>query len=206
MKQSIVLKLFIVLVGVAAVGGAAFVGFRHANEVRGESGAVQAPATRATTVVPTRADASEAAHFLLQLRPEDVTQYTDPAYGFTFSYPRAFERSTSTADGTALVYVAHPTLPLAITIEVSPLVKQVPQVEELKALSADYDQEAPEGVDSNVQAWIDERAVPGAAHRGQMWFARQGFLYQVVLEAPDTDLLESWMHEFLYDNLSFFPR
>jgi hypothetical protein len=36
-----------------------------------------------------------------------------------------------------------------------------------------------------------------------MWFARQGFLYQVVMQAPDTTLLESWMHEFLYEDLAF---
>ena len=182
------------------VGGAVFVGFRHASDVRGE----------VTPTISPPLDSSPgggvAAHFLLRLSPEDVTQYTDPAYGFTFSYPRAFERSTSTADGTAVVYVAHPTLPLAITIEVSPLGQHVQQVEELTALSADYDQEAPEGVDSNVQAWIDESAVPELPHRGHMWFARQGFLYQVVMEAPDTALLESWMHEFLYDNLTFLPR
>ena len=200
MRQATLLKVFIFLVGVAVVGGGVFWGFKHTREVRGE----------VTPTISPPLDSSPgggvAAHFLLQLSPEDVTQYTDPAYGFTFSYPRAFERSTSTADGTALVYVAHPTLPLAITIEVSPLVQHVQQVEELTALSADYDQEAPDGVDSNVQAWIDESAVPGAAHRGQMWFARQGFLYQVVMEAPDTDLLESWMHEFLYDNLTFSPQ
>src|SRR6266850_2770698 len=73
MKQSILLKLCIVLVGTAAISGGVFVGFRHANEVRGESGAVQAPATRATTAVPTLADASEAAHMsTAHPREEDV--------------------------------------------------------------------------------------------------------------------------------------
>jgi hypothetical protein len=41
-------------------------------------------------------------------------------------------------------------------------------MDELKALSADYDQVAPAGVDSNVQAWIDESPVPKVPPRGQM--------------------------------------
>jgi hypothetical protein len=84
-----------------------------------------------------------------------------------------------------------------------PLAERAGRVEELKALSADYDQVAPAGVDSNVPAWIDESPVPEVPPRGQMWFARQGFLYQVLMEAPDTTLLEPWMHEFLSD---FSPR
>jgi hypothetical protein len=83
------------------------------------------------------------------------------------------------------------------------MAEKAARVEELKALSADYDQEAPEGIDSHVQAWIDESPVPEVPPRGQLWLARHAFLYQVVMEAPDTPLLESWMHEFLSEALSF---
>jgi hypothetical protein len=37
MRQSIVLKSCIILAAVAAVGGAAFVAFRHASDVRGDT-------------------------------------------------------------------------------------------------------------------------------------------------------------------------
>jgi len=191
-----------VLVSVAAIGGGVFVGFRHASDVRGDA----EPVTRAETFPHHAPHPDAGADFLLRLTPDDMTTYTDPVYGFSFSYPAAFDRVTGGADGTPVVRVAHPTLGLAISITIAPMAQSAARVAELTALSADYDQEAPDGVDSNVQAWIDESPAPGDPHQGQMWFARDGFLYQVVMEAPETDLLESWIHEFLYDNLTFLPR
>jgi hypothetical protein len=102
-----------------------------------------------------------------------------------------------------VVYAEHPTLALAIEVGISPMAERRAKMEELEALSDDYNLGTTDGIDSPVEAWIDESPVPEVPRQGQMWFARQGFLYQVVMQAPDTTLLESWMHEFLYDDLSF---
>jgi hypothetical protein len=64
------------------------------------------------------------------------------------------------------VYVAHPALPLAMSIAVSPLAQSAARVEELEVLSEDYALEPLDGIDSDVVGWMDESAVPELPHRG----------------------------------------
>ena len=82
MRQSIVLKsLIIIVAGVVALGGAAFVGFRHASDVRGDT----EPVTLSET-------------------------YTHAAPGFSFRYPRAFRaHEIPQADDSTLLLVEDPT-------------------------------------------------------------------------------------------------
>jgi hypothetical protein len=82
MRQSIVVKSFIIIVaGVAVVGGAIFVGFRHASDVRGDA----EPVTLSET-------------------------YTRAEPGFSFRYPRAFRaHEIPQADDSTLLLVEDPT-------------------------------------------------------------------------------------------------
>jgi hypothetical protein len=80
MRQSILLKSFIVIVaGVAVVGGAIFVGFRHASDVQGE-GDVHAGEPGPYAAAGTPADQVRA--YMLSLRADDYTTYTHPVFGF----------------------------------------------------------------------------------------------------------------------------
>jgi hypothetical protein len=82
MRQSIVVKSFIFIVaGVAVVGGAVFVGFKHASGVRGDA----EPITLSET-------------------------YTHAAPGFSFRYPGAFRaHEIPQADDSTLLLVEDPT-------------------------------------------------------------------------------------------------
>jgi hypothetical protein len=62
MRQSILFKVFILLVAMTAVSGAVFVGFRHASDVRGDTE---------------------------PLGPLSET-YTHPELGFSFRYPAGY--------------------------------------------------------------------------------------------------------------------
>jgi hypothetical protein len=201
MQRFSFIHLGLLVAGVAVVGSVGILARYHL--AHGEAPEAAAPAPRAMPMASPAATQDPAAAFLLGLSANEVATYTDPVHGFSFLYPAAFRLSTSTVESEDVVYAEHPSLPLAIEVRVSPMAERTAKVEELKALPADYDQQTPDGVDSNVQAWIDESPVPEVPHRGEMWFARHGFLYQVVMQAPDTTLLESWIHEFLYEDLSF---
>jgi hypothetical protein len=82
MRQSIRLKSFIIIVaGVAVVGGAVFVGFRHASDVRGDT------------------------------EPVTLSEiYTHAEPGFSFQYPAAFRaHEIPQADDSTLLLVEDPT-------------------------------------------------------------------------------------------------
>jgi hypothetical protein len=203
MTQSILFKSIVILAGVAVVGGALMWEVAPRHEAHGESGAVPTPATRGASSTSPEANHDPTTDFPMHLTHDAVATYTDPVYGFAFAYPAAFDLSTSTADGKELVYAEHPSLPLAIAVTISPMAESAAQVQELEAVSDDYNLARLDGIDSNVKARIDESPVPEVPHRGQLWFARNNFLYQVVMDAPDIDTLAWWMRAFLYDDPAF---
>jgi hypothetical protein len=82
MRQSILLKSFIIIVaGVAVIGGGVFVGFRHASEVRGDAEPLELSET-----------------------------YTHAELGFSFRYPRGFRvNEVPHGDGAETVLIEDPT-------------------------------------------------------------------------------------------------
>ena len=75
--QSIILKsLIIIVAGMAVVGGAVFVGFRHASDVRGEI----TPAISPQTAEILSPGGGEADTYLRDLREGDYTTYTRMAF------------------------------------------------------------------------------------------------------------------------------
>jgi hypothetical protein len=91
MRQSILFKVFILLVAMAAVGGDAFLGFRHTSEVRGDTKVQELGGAphHAPQTTPTP-DARDGRADMLSLQPEDFATYTHPRYGFSFRYPKDF--------------------------------------------------------------------------------------------------------------------
>jgi hypothetical protein len=70
MRQSIGMKSFIILASMAVVGGAVFVGLRHASDVRGEVAPTISPPLDSSP------GGGEAATYLRDLRADDYTTYT----------------------------------------------------------------------------------------------------------------------------------
>jgi hypothetical protein len=198
MRQSILLKSLVIIAGVAAVGVAAFLGFRHTSEVQGK-GDIALMAADASAAASTLAEADR---FLDDLRAGDYTTYTHPVYGFSIIYPKAFELvRTITADKDRSVF-RHPRLPLALEITVYPIPRHPELVSWLAGLPADYYVEAPAGADSTAVGWIDEDHPSPGQYTANVWFAHQDSLYEVLLMAPDPELLQAWKPQVVNTDLT----
>jgi hypothetical protein len=200
MRQSIVVKSFIILVaGMAVVGGVVFLGLRASPEVRGE---ITPPISPSLDSSP---GGGEAATYLRDLRADDYTTYTHPVYGFSFAYPRAFEFFTTQTVGLDETFVRHPRLPLGINVYVRPVEgseESETRVAFVTSLSADYDADPPEGADGEATALMaQDDPYPGQYTR-YFWFAYQQHLYEIQLHAPDRELLEFWARQFLYSDFT----
>jgi hypothetical protein len=203
MKQSIRLKSLVILGGVMAISGVAFVGFRHVSEVRGDTKVHElgGAAHHAPQTTPTP-DASDGQADMLSLQPEDFATYTHPRYGFSFRYPKDFIVSNALSSEEDVIDLYHPTLPLGIRVSVRPLEMQGALVGELDALPDSYTQEAPKGADSTAVGWIDQDVPYEGDYQAEYWFAKDGRLYEIQLHAQDLEWLEAWLHEFVHDDLT----
>jgi hypothetical protein len=111
MKQPILIEIFIVIAGVAAIGGAVFAGLASSTEIRGDTAVKQVLGdSGAQEIVPDAATPAPnpVAEYLLQLDAEDYTTYIHPVYGFSFSYPRDFDLLTASWRDEEIVDVAPP--------------------------------------------------------------------------------------------------
>jgi hypothetical protein len=138
MRRSIVVKLFIIVAAMAAIGRAVVLGVTQSKEVRGSSEtALQEPVARVDGVAetehePVPEDSAglsadiRAEAYLRELRTSDLTTYTHPSGAFSFRYPKDFELLTSSPDADEqVVNVLHPDLALEIWIAVYPQGKYV---------------------------------------------------------------------------------
>jgi hypothetical protein len=196
-------KTFIIILALAAIGGAGVWGLAQSTEVRGET-AMPAVlhAVPAAGAVPSGQDL---ARYLNGLREADYTTYTHPVYGFSFAYPRAFTFVTTQTMHLDETFVRHPRLPLAISINVRPIEGSEASetlVASVTSLPADYDAEPPEGADGGAVALMaQDDPYPGQYTR-YFWFAYQDHLYEIQMHAPDRELLEPWARQFLYTDFT----
>jgi len=208
MKQTILLRLFIVLVGVALVGGAVFAGLARSTEGRGDTAVKQVLGNSgAQEIVPEAATPAPdpVVEYRLQLDAEDYTTYTHPVYGFSFRYPKDFDLLTATWGDEEVVDVHHPTLPLSIRVSSRPFDPDGELFAALASLPDDSEREPPEGADSTAVGWIDaDVPVPGE-HRGAYWFVAHGRIVEITMTAPDLAWLETWMREFVSDAFRLMP-
>jgi hypothetical protein len=199
MRRSIFLKLLIVLVGVAAVGGAVVLGLASSTEVRGDS-VLQRVVPEESTPAPERA-----VEYLLHLDAEDYTTYTDPVYGFLFRYPKDFELLTASWEDEEVVDLYHPTLPLGIRVSTRPFDPHGELFAALASLPDEYDMEAPEGAQSTAAGWIDADMPVLGEHRSAYYFVAHDRIFEITMIAPDLAWLETWMREFVFDSFTLSP-
>jgi hypothetical protein len=207
MKQSILLKIFIVLAGVAAIGGAVVWGSSEV-EVRGSSEtAVQEVVARAEgvpgPVAPAREETEDWRAYLLGLEAEDYATYTDPVHGFSFDYPKAFELLPPTWGDEEVMDLYHPTLPLGIRVSVHLFDPHGELVWDLAGIPEEYELEAPEGAQRWAVGWIDEDYNGTGQHRSVYWFRANDRLFEIQMEAPDVEWLQGWMRQVVHTD--FMP-
>jgi hypothetical protein len=199
MRQSILLKLFIIIVGVSAVGGAVVLGLARSTEVRGNT-VLQRVVPEESTPAPERA-----VDYLFELDAEDYATYTHPAYGFSFRYPKDFDLLTASWEDEEVVDLYHPTLPLGIRVSTRPFDPHGELFAALASLPDEYDMEAPEGADSTAVGWIDQDTPAPGEHRSAYWFVAHDRIFEITMTAPDLAWLETWMREFVSDAFRLMP-
>ena len=168
MKQSILLKSMVIIMGVAALGGAVFLGFRHASEVRGDT----EPATLSET-------------------------YTHAEPGFSFRYPRAFRANEiPQAEDSALLLVEDPTharqgfqvfsMPYdeAGPLTVARIRADVPNkvMEDVHTVQVD-------GVEALAFLSDDDTHNQGLGRLFEVWTVHHGVLYQLATYPDLAELL-----------------
>jgi hypothetical protein len=155
------MKLFIIIVaGVAVVGGAAFVGLRHASEVRGDTEPLELSET-----------------------------YTHAELGFSFRYPRAFRvNEIPQGEGNELVVVEDPLhARQGFQVFTQPYDEEGPLTEaRIRQDVPDIAMEQAAPVDVAGVPGISfvqlQTADIGTTY--EVWFVHQGTLYEVATYAP----------------------
>jgi hypothetical protein len=212
MRQSILLKILMVLVSVAAIGGAVVWGVAWSAEVRGETAAEEAdarvegmPETLADAVPEAGAvpSAQDLAGYLGGLRAEDYARYTHPRYGFSFTYPEEFILGTAVwgEEDVTDLWLARYRLGMRVTVR--PIEGSEEILADLTSLPAAFDAEPPQGADGGAVAWVVQNEPSPGKHTYTMWFAHGDQLYHIQLHAPDVDVLEPWALGFVSSSFSF---
>jgi hypothetical protein len=202
MRQSIVLKTFIGLAAMAAIGGAVVWGVAQSTEVRGDS-AVPAGPGAAPEAADTLSEEEPAVEYLRRLSERDLATYTHPSGVFSFRYPKAFELLTTSPDAEEQgVDALHPDLPLEISLRAYPRDQYVPDIPEAFTT---YQWPAPGGDDNEAIVFLEEKSAlfsNGARYRGTMWFEAGTALFEIKLYAPEVPLLVEWMDQFISADLT----
>lgn len=203
MRQSIVLKSFIIFAAVATVGGAVWLGLTQSTEVRGSTEmAVQEAVARAEGAPETLAPAAyeNPGAYLASLRAEDYTTYTHPTLGYAFRYPKGFTLMTQRDPEEDIALLVHSRFPLGVRVTVWPMDPEL--FAYLSGLPEDYDWVAPEGAESTAVRWLDAGTPYPGRWRGNVWFVHNGRLVEILMEGPDRDLVESWLGKFVHTDLT----
>jgi hypothetical protein len=199
MSTSILLKLVMILGGIAVVGGTVFFGLSGDQEVRGDT-VLDEVLPEAVTPTP-----DPVADYVLHLRAEDYTTYTHPTLGFSFRYPKDFDLLTATWGDEEVVEVHHPILSLSIRVSTRSFDPDVGLFAELASLPDDYEREPPEGAGSTAVGRIDaDVPVPGE-HRSAYWFVAHDRIFEITITSPDVQSLEAWMRKFVSNAFRLIP-
>jgi hypothetical protein len=172
MRQSILLKSLVIFVGVAVIGGAVFVGFRYASDVRGDT------------------------------EPFGPTSeiYTHPELGFSFRYPRGYTLTELPQEEQGVVLVEDPTRPRQwFQVFSMPYDEAGPLTEaRIRQDVPDITMEHPAPVQvagvSAISFVQFQTADVGKTY--EVWFVHNGTLYEAATSADQAaalqDILSTW--------------
>jgi hypothetical protein len=165
-----------------------------------------APKAELVHTLTTRDPASARSYYLAQ-QPEDLTTYTHPVYGFSFPYFTDFtvreiedepHATASRGEQGELVVVENPAVGMGFQIFITPY----DEIEPLTA--ARIRRDLPDMVMDEATEFtlLDETpAVRFVSHDsvlgdvGETWFARNGYLYELSVVAPDRELQDAWLRD-----------
>jgi hypothetical protein len=132
----------------------------------------------------------------------EVASYTDPIYGFSISLPKDFIVSSSPQDEGEVIIAEHPSLNLGFEVFISPFYAEGPlTVDTIRESSPSLIIKEP--MDSELEdgtptvRFISEDSTVGETR--QIWFTRDGNLFQVIMYSDNIEWLGAWANELSYD-------
>jgi hypothetical protein len=175
--------------------------------------APHAPARTALAAAPkteladsfTNRDPAAARAYYLAILPEDLTTYTHPVYGFSFTYFKDFTVLEIEDEQSELVLIENSAMGMGFQIFITPDEDASPlTAERIRHDLPDMPME--EVVEFTL---ADETAAvrfvshdPGLGEIGETWFRKEGHVYQLSVVAPDRELQDAWLRE-IAANLTF---
>lgn len=146
----------------------------------------------------TRTDPAAARAYYIAQRPEDLTTYTHPVYGFSFPHGKDFTvREIEEGEG-ELVLVENPAVGMGFQLFIVP----DDETDPLTAERIQYDlpdmpmEEVVEfALPDNTPAVRFVSRDPVLGTIGETWFRRAGHLIQLSVVAPDRELQDAWVRE-----------
>jgi len=150
-------------------------------------------------------DPAAARSYYVAKKPEDLTTYTQPVFGFSFPYLKDFTVDDLQEDQGELVLVSNPAVGMGFQIFITP----DDEIGPLTAARIRHDlPDMP--MDEVVEFTLpdDTAAVRFVSHDpvlgdvAETWFGRNGHVFQLSVSAPDRELQDAWVRD-LAANLTF---
>ena len=140
--------------------------------------------------------------YLLHLQRGDYITYTDPIHGLSFDIPKDFVVSKFDDNGREVVLAESPRFKLGLQLVITPFDEEEP-------ITADrIRQDLPSLVmEMPVEFWVDDATPavrftsedPSLGETREIWFARDGNLYQFTLYCEDPRRLDALIRQFATD-------
>jgi hypothetical protein len=148
--------------------------------------------------------ASARAYYIAQ-RPEDLTTYTHPVYGFSFPYIKDFTVREIEDEQGEIVLVENPAVGMGFQIFITPDDETEPLTagrirRDLPAMSMEEVVEFTLPDETAAVRFVSHD--PALGDVGETWFRRGGYSFQLSVSAPDRELQDVWLRE-IASNITF---
>lgn len=150
---------------------------------------------------PKETESEHIRDYVVNLSANDFDSYTDSMYGFSVDIPKDFiVSSLPEGDGEAII-AEHPTLNLGLEVFITP--------SEDELLTADVIQQTNPSISIKdpVETELEDGTPalrfasedPALGDTRQVWFTRDGNLFQVIFYSDNIEWLDAWARELPHD-------
>jgi hypothetical protein len=152
---------------------------------------------------PEEAESKLIRDYVISLNGEnDFDSYTDPMYGFSISLPKDFIVSSFPQDEGEVIIAEHPTFNLGFEVFIPPFDEEGPLTADTihqSVPSIIIEEPVETELDDGTAAVRFESDDPALGETRQIWFARDGNLFQVIMYSDNIEWLDAWARALPHD-------
>jgi hypothetical protein len=152
---------------------------------------------------PEETESNAIRDYVVSLIQNDFDSYTDPTYGFSINLPKDFVLSSVPADEGEVIIAEHPTLHLGLEMFITPFYEEeeLLTADAIRELNLSMIVKAPVNteLEDGTPALRFESEDPALGETRQIWFTRDGNLFQVILYSKNLEWLNAWARELVQD-------